>query len=75
MTIAGRSVEDTADFVITYLEGRNFGTSQRILDYDFAAFERRENLVRGASVHRIAAQSIDSAKKLGGSQLLESSGE
>ncbi len=66
IVIAGRSVNDAAGSVISYLDGAGHGTSRRVLDYDFAALRRREDFSSGLSVSRISAGSIDSANRLRG---------
>ncbi len=64
LTLAGRTVPDSADLVIAYLEGRDgIGTANRIADYDFAALVGRNDFLRGLSP-RITQGTIDSANNL-----------
>ena len=57
--IAGQVVQDAADEVIAYLEGRNHGTQNRIQDFDHAAY-----LGRLATPLTITKATINSANKL-----------
>jgi hypothetical protein len=66
VVIAGRLVSDAAGSVITYLDGARRNTSQRVLDYDLAAWERRESFNSGLSTRRISRESIVSANRLRG---------
>jgi len=66
ITLAGRIIPDAADEIIAYLEGRVKRTSQRIQDYDYGAFLRRQAFGDGSSPHRITEGTITSANKLKG---------
>jgi hypothetical protein len=62
ITLGSKVVPDIASSVIAYLESHN--THDRIFDFDYAAFQRRQDFATGISPTRITIETIRSAQKL-----------